>query len=142
MKMKVVRINAAEVADETARDRTAAAAVMKDACKNFFGMGVETFKQVGTAADACLVMGLAAHLGYLDFLKNVFEMKHLGPFRRQLNPYFNTQLDYLSHLGKDIIEIKKKKAEALAENIRQCRKQAFENTVTAFDKYCDLLSTS
>ncbi len=142
MKMKVVRINAAEVADETARDRTAAAAVMKDACKNFFGMGVETFKQVGTAADACLVMGLAAHLGYLDFLKNVFEMKHLGPFRRQLNPYMVNQLEHLSGLGKEIIEIKKKKAEALAENIRQCRKQAFENTVTAFDIYCDLLSTS
>lgn len=135
--MKVARNNAEAIAEEVKRGGNAA---MKGAYKNLFSVGMEAYKQAGNAADACLEMGLAAHLGYLDFLKNVFEMKHLAPYRRH-NPYIG-HLEQLGDLGKDIIEIKKKKAEALAENIRQCRKQAYESTKSAFDKYCDLLSTS
>ncbi len=138
--MKVVRNNAAAIAEEAERGEEAMDTAMKGAYKNAFGVGMQAFKQFGNAADACLEMGLAAHLGYLDFLRNVFEMKYLAPYRRH-NPFIN-QLEYFSDLGKDIIDIKKKKAEALAENIRKCRKQAFESTLTAFDKYCELLSTS
>ncbi len=138
--MKVVRNNAAAIAEEAERGEEVLDGAMKGAYKNAFGMGMQAFKQFGNAADACLEMGLAAHLGYLDFLRNVFEMRYLAPYRRH-NPFIN-QLEQFSDLGKDIIDIKKKKAEALAENIRKCRKQAFESTVTAFDKYCELLSTS
>lgn len=138
--MKVVRNNAEAIAQEAERGEEARDAAMKGVYKNAFGAGMQAFKQFGNAADACLEMGLAAHLGYLDFLKNVFEMKYLAPYQRH-NPFVG-QLEYFSDLGKDIIEIKKKKAEALAENIRKCRKQAFESTLSAFDKYCELLSTS
>ncbi|MCC6712526.1 MAG: hypothetical protein IT344_04110 [Candidatus Dadabacteria bacterium] len=138
--MRVVGNNAEVIAEEAARGEEAGNAAMKGVYKNALGMGMQAFRQLGNAADACLVMGLATHLGYLDFLRNVFEMKYLAPYRRH-NPFVN-QLEHFSDLGKDIIEIKKKKAEALTENIRKCRKQAFENTLSAFDKYCELLSTS
>ena len=138
--MKVVRNNAAAIAEEAERGEEAMDAAMKGAYKNAFSAGMQAFKQFGSAADVWLEMGLAAQLGYLDFLKNIFEMKYLAPYQKH-NPFVN-QLEYFSDLGKDIIDIKKKKAEALAENIRKCRKQAFESTLSAFDKYCELLSTS
>ncbi len=138
--MKVVRNNAAAIAEEAEKGEEVMDTAMKGAYKNAFGAGMQAFKQFGNAADVWLEMGLAAHLGYLDFLRNIFEMRYLAPYRRH-NPFIN-QLEQFSDLGKDIIDIKKKKAEALAENIRKSRKQAFESTLSAFDKYCELLSTS
>ena len=92
--------------------------------------------------DMQLEMWLAMQLGFLDFLKNVFEVHPMvQPFEHHLSPY-TEHLQNLGEFNKEFIEMKKKKAEKIARNLQKYHRKAFENTLSAFDKYCEMLSTA
>ena len=123
---------------EKVKEQTAAAKEqylgMIELNRNFL---TESLKSI----DMQLELWLAMQLGFLDFLKNVFEVHPMvKPFEHHLNPYAE-QLQNLGEFNKEIIEMKKRKAEKLARNLQKYHRQTVETTLSAFDKYCEMLST-
>ena len=94
------------------------------------------------AMDMQLEMWLAMQLGCLDFMKNVLEIEPaVKPFEPHLNhmaAHFETICDF----SREIIEMKKRKAEKFARTLKSYHRKNIENTISAFDKYCDMLSTT
>ena len=92
--------------------------------------------------DMQLEMWLAMQLGMLDFMKNVLEIRPaVKPFEPHLNPppaYFENIGDF----SREIIEMKKRKAEKFARTLKSYHRKTVENTISAFDRYCDMLSTT
>jgi hypothetical protein len=81
-------------------------------------------------------------LGVLDFMKNVFEVHPMvKPFEHHLSPYAE-HIQNLGEFGKEFIEMKKRKAEKIARNLQKYHRKTIESTLSAFDKYCDMLSTA
>ena len=94
------------------------------------------------AMDMLLELWLAMQLGCLDFMKNVFEIHPMvKPFEHHLNP-FAAHFESLGEFNKEFIEMKKKKTERLARNLQKYHRKTLESTISAFDKYCDLISTA
>ena len=94
------------------------------------------------AMDMQLELWLAMQLGCLDFMKNVLEIRPaVKPFEPRLNP-LAAYFENLGELGREIIEMKKRKAEKLARTLKSYHKKTVEDTISAFDKYCDMLSTT
>lgn len=94
------------------------------------------------AMEMQLELMLSMQLGFLDFLQNTLEVKPIiKPFEHHLSPY----AEHMKHIGefnKEFLEIKKRKVEKLTRNLQRYHKKAVESTISAFDKYCDLLSTA
>jgi len=98
------------------------------------------FNESMKALDNQMEYMLAMQLGYLDFIKM---MTRIHPDIKEMNTNmfpFLGQMEYLDTLHKDVIEIKKRKTEKLSKTFKNYHKQAADNTLEAFDKYCDLLS--
>lgn len=94
------------------------------------------------AMDMQLELWLAMQLGLLEFLKNVFEVHPMvQPFEPHLNP-FAEHMQNLGEFNKEFIEIKKRKAEKIARNLQKYHRKTIESTISAFDKYCEMLSTA
>lgn len=92
--------------------------------------------------DTQIELWLSMQLGYMDLMKNLMGSKpdFMG-LGKGLNPYAG-QFEHINELNKEFIEIKKKKAEKVAKTLKQYHRKSLESTLEAFDKYCDLLSTS
>ncbi|MFI5323914.1 MAG: hypothetical protein ACHQ6U_10360 [Thermodesulfobacteriota bacterium] len=94
------------------------------------------------AMDMQLEFWLCMQLGYLDFMKNIFDIKPtVKPFEHHLNP-FGEHIETFGEFNKEFFEIKKRKTEKLARTLQKYHRKAVENTITAFDKYCEMLSTA
>ncbi len=94
------------------------------------------------ALDMQLEMMLSMQLGFLDFLQNILEVKPIvKPFAHHLTPYAE-HLEHVGEYNKEFLEIKKKKVEKLTRNLQKYHKKAVASTLSAFDKYCDMLSTA
>jgi hypothetical protein len=94
------------------------------------------------AMDMQLELWLAMQLGLLEFLKNVFEVHPMvQPFEPHLNP-FAEHMQNLGEFNKEFIEMKKRKAEKIARNLQKYHRKTIESTISAFDKYCEMLSTA
>jgi hypothetical protein len=94
------------------------------------------------AMDMQLELWLAMQLGLLEFLKNVFEVHPMvQPFEHHLNP-FAEHMQNLGEFNKEFIEMKKRKAEKIARNLQKYHRKTIESTISAFDKYCEMLSTA
>ena len=92
--------------------------------------------------DMQLELWLAMQLGFIDFLKNVFEVHPMvQPFEHHLSPYAE-HLKNLGEFNKEFFEMKKRKAEKMARNLQKYHRQTVESTLSAFDKYCEMLSTA
>jgi soluble cytochrome b562 len=92
--------------------------------------------------DTQVELWLSMQLGYMDLLKNLIGVKpDLRVFGKGLHPYAG-QIEHINKLSREFIEIKKKKAEKVAETLQKYHRKSVESTLEAFDKYCDLLSTS
>ena len=94
------------------------------------------------AMDMQLEMWLAMQLGCLDFMKNVLEIQPaVKPFEPHLNP-MAAHFDTIGDFSREIIEMKKRKAEKFARTLKSYHRKNIENTISAFDRYCDMLSTT
>ena len=94
------------------------------------------------AMDMQLELWLAMQLCLLEFLKNVFEVHPMvQPFEPHLNP-FAEHMQNLGEFNKEFIEMKKRKAEKIARNLQKYHRKTIESTISAFDKYCEMLSTA
>ena len=94
------------------------------------------------AMDMQLELWLAMQLGLLEFLKNVFEVHPMvQPFEPHLNP-FAEHMQNLGEFNKEFIEMKKRKAEKIARNLQKYLRKIIESTISAFDKYGEMLSTA
>ena len=108
---------------------------------DFLDMNRKMVEETLNAFDTQVEMWLSMQLGYLDMLQNIMgfrpELKEFGTF---MNP-FTGHFEHMEELNKEFIEMKKKKAEKMAQSIRKYHKKSVESTLGAFDKYCDMLST-
>lgn len=132
-KLKVVDVG------EKVKEQTAAAREqylgLVELNKNFLR---ESLKSM----DMQLELWLAMQLGFIDFLKNVFEVHPMvQPFEHHLSPYAE-HLKNLGEFNKEFFEMKKRKAEKMARNLQKYHRQTVESTLSAFDKYCEMLSTA
>ena len=94
------------------------------------------------AMDMQLEMWLAMQLGCLDFMKNMLEIEPaVKPFEHHLNP-LAAHFENIGDFSREIIEMKKRKAEKFARTLKSYHRKNIENTISAFDKYCDMLSTT
>ena len=92
--------------------------------------------------DTQVEVMLAMQLGYIDMLKNMMEIKpDFSGIGKDMHP-FTGHFEHINELNKEFIEIKKKKAEKIAKSLQKYHRKSVESTLEAFDKYCDLLSTS
>ncbi len=99
-------------------------------------------KEALKAMDVQFELWLAMQLGCLDFMKNVLEVHPMvKPFEHHLNPYAE-HMQNLGEFNREFIEMKKKKTERLARNLQRYHRKTLESTISAFDKYCDMLSTA
>ncbi|HVY55312.1 MAG TPA: hypothetical protein VHC46_06105 [Thermodesulfobacteriota bacterium] len=132
-KLKVVDVGE-KVKEQTAQAREQYLGLL-ELNRNFLK---ESLKSI----DMQFELWLAMQLGFLDFLKNVFEVHPMvKPFGHQLNPYAE-HLQNLGEFNKEFIEMKKRKTEQLARNLQKYHRQTVESTLSAFDKYCEMLSTA
>ena len=124
---------------EKVNEQTAAA---KEQYLGLIELNKNFLKESLKSMDMQLELWLSMQLGLLDFLKNVFEVHPImQPFEHHLNPYAE-QLKSLGEFNKDLIEMKKRKAEKIARNLQKYHRQTVESTISAFDKYCEMLSTA
>lgn len=124
---------------EKVKEQTAAA---KEQYLGLLELNKNFLKESLKSMDMQLELWLAMQLGLLDFLKNVFEVHPLAqPFEHHLNP-FGEYIQNLGEFNKELIEMKKRKAEKIARNLQKYHRQTVESTITAFDKYCEMLSTA
>ena len=94
------------------------------------------------AMDMQFELMLSMQLGYLNFLQQIMELKPMmKPFAHHLSPYAE-HLENVGEYHKEFLEIKKRKIEKLTRNLQKYHRKAFETTISAFDKYCDMLSTA
>jgi len=99
-------------------------------------------KEALKAMDMQFELWLAMQLGLLDFMKNVFEVHPMvKPFEHHMSPYAE-QMQNLGEYNREFFEMKKKKAEKFARNLQRYHRKTVESTLTAFDKYCEMLSTA
>ena len=99
-------------------------------------------KETLKAMDMQFELWLAIQLGCLDFMKNVLEVHPMvKPFEHHLNPY-SEHMQNIGEFSREFIEMKKKKTERLARNLQRYHRKTLESTISAFDKYCDMLSTA
>lgn len=124
---------------EKVKEQTAAA---KEQYLGLIELNKNYLKESLKSMDMQLELWLSMQLGLLDFLKNVFEVHPImQPFEHHLNPYAE-QLKSLGEFNKELIEMKKRKAEKIARNLQKYHRQTVESTISAFDKYCEMLSTA
>jgi hypothetical protein len=118
---------------------------MEAAKENYLGwmeMNKNLLNEMMNAMDMQLEFWLCMQLGCLDFMKNILEIKPpVKPFEHHLNPYA-AHLESLSEFNKELIEMKKRKAEKIARSLQKYHRKAVESTISAFDKYCDLVTTA
>ncbi len=94
------------------------------------------------AVDMQFELWLAMQLGVLDFMKNVFEINPaIKPFEHHLSPYAE-HMQNLGEYNREFFEMKKRKAEKFARNLQRYHRKTVESTISAFDRYCDMLSTA
>lgn len=94
------------------------------------------------AVDMQFELWLAMQLGVLDFMKNVFEVNPMvKPFEHHLSPYAE-HMQNLGEYNREFFEMKKRKAEKFARNLQRYHRKTVESTISAFDRYCDMLSTA
>jgi hypothetical protein len=126
-------------AGEKAKERTEA---VKERYVGFVELNKNFLKEALQAMDMQLELWLAMQLGVLDFMKNVFEVHPMvKPFDHHLSPY-GEQFRNLSEFNREFIELKKRKAEKIARNLQKYHRKTIESTISAFDRYCDMLSTA
>lgn len=118
---------------------------VKAAKENYLGFMEQNknfLNELMKAMDIQLEFWLCMQLGYLDFMKNIFDIKPpVKPFEHHLNP-FGEHIETFGEFNKEFFEIKKRKTENLARTFQKYHRKAVENTITAFDKYCEMLSTA
>jgi len=94
------------------------------------------------AMDMQLELWLALQLGCLDFMKNVLEIRpSIKPFEPHLNP-LAAHFENIGDFSREMIELKKRKSEKFARTLKSYHRKTVESTLTAFDKYCEMLSTA
>ncbi|MCI0480973.1 MAG: hypothetical protein L0213_05240, partial [Candidatus Dadabacteria bacterium] len=99
-------------------------------------------KEALKAMDMQFELWLTMQLGLLDFMKNVFEVHPMvKPFEHHLSPYAE-HMENLGEYNREFFEMKKRKAEKFARNLQRYHRKTVESTLTAFDKYCEMLSTA
>jgi hypothetical protein len=124
---------------EKVKEQTEAA---KEQCLGLLDLNKSFLKEYLKFQDMQLELWLAMQLGILDFMKNVFEVNPMvKPFGRQLSPYAE-HIRNLGEFGQELIEMKKKKAEKIARNLQKYQRKTIQTTISAFDRYCDMLSTA
>jgi hypothetical protein len=118
---------------------------MEVAKENYLGMmelNKNFLNEIMKAMDMQLEFWLCLQLGYLDFMKNILEIKPpLKPFEHHLSPVV-AHLETLGEFNREFIEMKKSKAEKIARSLQKYHRKAVENTISAFDKYCDMVTTA
>lgn len=104
-------------------------------------MNKQIIEQTLSAFDTQVEMWLSMQLGYFDMLHHIMGYRpDLSGFGKIMPP-FSGHFEHIDELNKEFIEMKKKKAEKMAQSLRKYHKKSVESTLEAFDKYCDLLST-
>ncbi|MEQ9618946.1 MAG: hypothetical protein RIG61_07200 [Deltaproteobacteria bacterium] len=94
------------------------------------------------AIDMQLELMLSMQLGFLDFLQNTLEIKPMiKPFEHRLSPYAE-HIGNVGEFNRELLEINKRKVEKLTRDLQRYHRKAVESTISAFDTYCDLLSTA
>ncbi|MEW6146171.1 MAG: hypothetical protein AB1598_14255 [Thermodesulfobacteriota bacterium] len=137
MKKRVAGLKVVGV-EEKVKEKTEAA---KEQYLGLMELNKNFLKEALKAMDMQLELWLAMQLGVLDFMKNVFEVHPMvKPFEHHLSPY-SEHIRNLSEFNREIIELKKSKAEKIARNLQKYHRKTIESTISAFDKYCDQLST-
>jgi len=118
------------------------AEVAKEQYLGWMEMNKKFLNESLNAMDMQFELWLAMQLGVLDFMKNVFEVHPMiKPFEHHLNPYAE-HFENLGEYNREFFETKKRKAERFARNLQRYHRKTVESTITAFDKYCDMLSTT
>lgn len=124
---------------EKVKEQTAAT---KEQYLGFMELNRNFLKEALKAMDMQFELWLAMQLGCIDFMKNVFEIHPMvKPFEHHLAPYAE-HMQSLGEFNKEFFEMKKKKTEKLARNLQRYHRKTIESTLSAFDKYCDMLSTA
>lgn len=124
---------------EKVKEQTEAA---KEQYLDWIDMNKNFLKESLKAMDMQFELWLAMQLGVLDFMKNVFEVHPMvKPFEHHLSPYAE-QMQNLGEYNREFFEMKKRKAEKFARNLQRYHRKTVESTITAFDKYCEMLSTA
>ncbi len=99
-------------------------------------------KEALKAMDMQFELWLAIQLGCLDFMKNVLEVHPMiKPFEHHLSP-ISEHMQNIGEFSREFIEMKKKKTERHMRNLQRYHRKTLESTLSAFDKYCDMLSTA
>ncbi len=118
------------------------AETVKEQYLGWMEMNKNFLKESLKAMDMQFELWLAMQLGMIDFMKNVFEINPaIKPFEHHLSPYAE-HLQNLGEYNKEFFEMKKRKAEKFARNLQRYHRKTVESTISAFDRYCDMLSTS
>ena len=124
---------------EKVKEQTAAA---KEQYLGLLELNKSFLRESLKSMDMQIELWLAMQFGLLDFLKNVFEVHPIvQPFEPHLNP-FAEHFRNLGEFNKEFIEMKKRKAEKIARNLQKYHRKTVESTLSAFDKYCEMLSTA
>lgn len=114
----------------------------KESYKGWLAFNKSLMEESLKAMDMQLELMLTMQLGFLDFLQNILEVKPvIKPFAHHLSPYAE-HLEQAGEYHREYLEIKKRKVEKLTRNLQKFHKKAVASTLSAFDKYCDLLSTA
>ena len=114
----------------------------KESYQGLIAFNKSLMEEALKAMDMQLELMLSMQLGFLDFLQNTLEIKPMiKPFEHHLSPYAE-HMEHVGEFNKEFLEIKKRKVEKLTRNLQRYHKKAVESTMSAFDKYCDLLSTA
>lgn len=131
-RLKVVDIEGSRQRAETA----------KESYKGWLAFNKSLIEESLKALEMQLEIMLSLQLGFLDLLQNLMEVKPvIKPFAHHLSPYAE-HLEHMGEYNKEFLEIKKRKVEKLTRNLQRYHKKAVASTLSAFDKYCDLLSTA
>lgn len=118
------------------------AEVAKEQYLGWMEMNKNFLKESLKAMDMQFELWLAMQLGMIDFMKNVFEVNPaIKPFEHHLSPYAE-HMENLGEYNREFFEMKKRKAEKFARDLQRYHRKTVESTISAFDRYCEMLSTA
>ena len=109
---------------------------------DWLGLNRNLWTEALNSFDAQVELWLSVQLGYMDLLKTLIGFKpDFRGFAKGFHPYAG-HFEHINEFNSEFIDIKKKKAEKIAKTFQKYHRKSIESTLEAFDKYCDLLSTS
>ena len=127
-----------EELDENVRKQ---AESVKKSYVDWLEMNKTLWTEMLNSFDAQVELWLSMQLGYMDLMKNLMGSKPYFTGLGKGLPYAS-QIEHVNELNSEFFEMKKKKAEKMAKSLQKYHRKSVESTLEAFDKYCDLLSTS